>query len=194
MLPRAAVGVLVQVGLERVELAGPRSLPAAVGEFLPGGGAVEPLDGVQAPAQVAGDLAQAPPFGAQLVDQGVVPPGAFGVLPGGVGLRGGVQVPAAPVLVRPRRAEAPARPGRRGGRRRTSRRLWRGSATGGTGRRPGPRPVPRCGPRRRTSPRGPGRSPRRPGARSASPRAAGRRGLRGGPAARRSRMSMSSVP
>ena len=81
-----AVGVLVEVGLERVELAGARSLPAAVGEFLPGRGAVESLDGVQAPAQVAGDLPQSAPFGAQLVDQGVVPPGALGVLPGGVQL------------------------------------------------------------------------------------------------------------
>ena len=78
-----AVGVLVEVWLERVELAGARSLPAAVDEFLPGRGAVEPLDGVQAPAQVAGDLAQAPPFGTQLVDQGVVPLGALGVLPVG---------------------------------------------------------------------------------------------------------------
>jgi hypothetical protein len=83
-----AVGVLVEVGLERVDLAGARSLPAAVDEFLPGRGPVEALDGVQAPAQVAGDLAQAAPFGAQPVDQGVVPPGALGVLPGGVGLPG----------------------------------------------------------------------------------------------------------
>jgi hypothetical protein len=35
---------------------------------------------------VAGDLAQAPPFCAQLADQGVVPLGALGVLPVGVGL------------------------------------------------------------------------------------------------------------
>jgi hypothetical protein len=83
-----AVGVLAQVGLERVELARARSFPAAVGELLPGGGAVEPLDGVQAPAQVAGDLPQAAPFGAQPVDQLVVPPGALGVLPDGVRLRG----------------------------------------------------------------------------------------------------------
>jgi hypothetical protein len=46
------------------------------------------MDGVQAPAQVAGDLAQAPPFGAQSVDQGVVPPGALCVLPVGVRLPG----------------------------------------------------------------------------------------------------------
>jgi hypothetical protein len=64
----AAVGVLVEVGLERVELARAGSLPAAVGELLPGGGAVEPLDGVQAPAQVAGDLAEPASLGAQLVD------------------------------------------------------------------------------------------------------------------------------
>jgi hypothetical protein len=63
-----AVVVLVEVGLERVELARARSLPAAVDEFLPGRGPVEPLDGVQAPAQVAGDLPQAAPFGAQPVD------------------------------------------------------------------------------------------------------------------------------
>jgi hypothetical protein len=82
------VGVLVQVGLERAGLAGAWSLPPSVGEFLPGRGAVEALDGVQAPAQVAGDLAQAPPFGAQLADQGMVPLGALGVLPGGIGLCG----------------------------------------------------------------------------------------------------------
>jgi hypothetical protein len=44
----ALAGALVQVRLERVELAGPRLLPAAVGEFLPGGGAGVALDGVQA--------------------------------------------------------------------------------------------------------------------------------------------------
>jgi hypothetical protein len=81
-----AVGVLVEVGLERVELAGARTLPAAVDEFLPGRGAVESLDGVQAPAQVAGDLAEPAPFGAQPVDQGVVPLGALGVLPVGARL------------------------------------------------------------------------------------------------------------
>jgi hypothetical protein len=74
--------VLVQVGLERVELAGARPLPAAVGEFLPGGGAVVTLDGVQAPAQVAGDLPEAAPLGPQPVDQRVVLPDALGVLPG----------------------------------------------------------------------------------------------------------------
>jgi hypothetical protein len=63
-------------------------MPAAVGELLPGRGAVEPLDGVQAPAQVAGDLPQSSPLGAQPVDQRVVPPGALGVLPGGVRLPG----------------------------------------------------------------------------------------------------------
>jgi hypothetical protein len=62
--------------------------PAAVDEFLPGGGAVEALDGVQSPAQVMGDLAQAPPFSAQSVDQFVVPPGALCVLPFGVRLPG----------------------------------------------------------------------------------------------------------
>jgi len=83
--------VLVEVGLERVELARARPFPAAVGKFLPGGGAVESLDGVQAPAQVAGDFSQSPPFGAQPADQGVVPPGALGVLPGGIGLPGGLR-------------------------------------------------------------------------------------------------------
>ena len=83
-----AVGVLVQVGLERVELARARSFPAAVGEFLPGGGPVEALDGVQAPSQVAGDLAQAASFGAQPVDQCMMPAGALGVLPGRIGLCG----------------------------------------------------------------------------------------------------------
>ena len=78
--------MLVELGLEQVELAGARSLPAAVDELLPGGGAVESLDGMQAPAQVAGDLAEPPPFGAQPVDQGVVPLGALGVLPVGAGL------------------------------------------------------------------------------------------------------------
>jgi hypothetical protein len=58
----AAVRVLVQVGLERVELARARPLPAAVGEFLPGGGTVVTLDGVQASAQVAGDLPARSPW------------------------------------------------------------------------------------------------------------------------------------
>jgi hypothetical protein len=44
----------------------------------PGRGPVEPLDGVQAPAQVAGDLPQATPLGPQRVDQFVVPLGALG--------------------------------------------------------------------------------------------------------------------
>jgi hypothetical protein len=53
----AALGrALVQVGLERAGLAGAGSLPAAVGELLPGGGAGVAPDGVQSPAQVAGDL------------------------------------------------------------------------------------------------------------------------------------------
>ena len=77
----ALAGALVEVRLERVQLAGPRSLPAAVGELLPGGGAGVALDGVQPPAQVAGDLPQAAPLGEQFVDQRVVPPGAVGVLP-----------------------------------------------------------------------------------------------------------------
>jgi len=87
-----AVGVLVEVGLERVEFARARSLPASVGEFLPGRGAVESLDGVQAPAEVAGDLAQASPFGAQPVDQLVMPAGALGVLPRRIGLPGGFRL------------------------------------------------------------------------------------------------------
>jgi hypothetical protein len=52
-----------------VELAGPRALPAAVGEFLPGGGAPVALDRVQAPAQAAGDLPQPAPLSPQAVDQ-----------------------------------------------------------------------------------------------------------------------------
>jgi hypothetical protein len=149
-----AVGVPVEVGLERVELAGARSLPAAVDEFLPGRGAVEPLDGVQAPAQVTGDLAEPPPFGAQLVDQGVVPLGALGVLPVGVRLPGTFRFRQGRgiVLGGGQRAGALARPGRSGGRRRTSRQPWPGSATSGTGRRPGPPPAPRSWPRPRTIP------------------------------------------
>jgi hypothetical protein len=84
----AAVGVPVQVGLERVELAGSLCRPAALGEFLPGGGAVVALDGVQSPAKVAGDLPQPAPFGAQRVDQLVLAPGALGEPPGRVRARG----------------------------------------------------------------------------------------------------------
>jgi hypothetical protein len=86
MLPRAPSACWSRYGFERVELTGARSLPAAVDELLPRRGAVEPQDGVQAPAQVAGDLAEPPPFGAQPVHWGVVPPGALGVLPVGAGL------------------------------------------------------------------------------------------------------------
>jgi hypothetical protein len=149
-----AVGVLAEVGLERVELARARSLPAAVDELLPGRGAVESLDGVQAPAQVTGDLPQAAPFSA-----------ASGPVRGAAGCarrtsRWGQAarcplVPAWPGPALAGRAEAAARPGRSGGRRRTSRRPWRGSATGGTCRRPGPRPAPRSWRPRRTPPRGP---------------------------------------
>jgi hypothetical protein len=73
--------VLVEVGLERVEPAGPGCRPPAVDEFLPGGGAVVALDGVLAPAQVAGDFPDAAPFGAQAVDGGVVALRALGELP-----------------------------------------------------------------------------------------------------------------
>ena len=78
----ALAGVLVQVGLERIQLAGPRALPAPVGEFLPGGGAGVALDGMQSPAQVPGDLPQAAPLGEQPVDERVVLADAAGVLPG----------------------------------------------------------------------------------------------------------------
>ena len=71
-----------QVGLEQVEPARARYPPAAVNEFVPGGGAVITLDGVRAPAQVAGDLLEAAPLGPQPLDQRVVPPDALGVLPG----------------------------------------------------------------------------------------------------------------
>jgi hypothetical protein len=64
----ALARVLVEVGLERAELAGARCRPPAVGEFLPGGGAVVALDGVQSPAQVPGDLPQAASLGPQGVD------------------------------------------------------------------------------------------------------------------------------
>lgn len=46
------------------------------------------LDGVQSPAQVAGDLPEAVPLGSQPVDQRVVVPGALGVLPVGIRLPG----------------------------------------------------------------------------------------------------------
>ena len=61
-----AAVVLVEVWLERVELAGTRSLPASVDEFLPGRGAVVALDGVLSPAQVPGDLPDAASLGPQL--------------------------------------------------------------------------------------------------------------------------------
>jgi len=78
----ALARALVQVGPERVQLAGTWSLPAPVCQLLPGGGAGVALDGVQAPAQVPGDLPQPALFGQQSVDQRVVAPGAVGVLPG----------------------------------------------------------------------------------------------------------------
>ena len=59
----ALFGALAEVGLERVQLAGARLLPAPVSQFLPGGGACVALDGVQAPAQVAGDLPEPAPVG-----------------------------------------------------------------------------------------------------------------------------------
>jgi hypothetical protein len=83
----AAVGVLVEVGLERVELAGPRGGPAAVYEFLPGGGALVALDGVLSPAQLPGDLPDAPRLGPQAVDQGVIAFRALGELPRGLWCR-----------------------------------------------------------------------------------------------------------
>lgn len=82
------VGVLVKVGLERVELAGALCGPAAFGEFLPSGGAVVALDGVQPPAQVAGDLPQPAPLGAQRADQLVLAADALGELPGRIWRRG----------------------------------------------------------------------------------------------------------
>ena len=99
----ADVGVLVQVGLERVELARARLLPAAVGEFLPGRGAGVALDGVQSPAQVAGDLPQAAALGEQAMDGRVVSAGAVGVLAR---------------RIRPRGGRRPRRRGLRGGGRR----------------------------------------------------------------------------
>jgi hypothetical protein len=76
--------MLVEVGLERVELAGARSLPPPVDEFLPGRGALVALDGVLSPAQVPGDLSDAASLGPQLANQGVVPLRALGELPGGL--------------------------------------------------------------------------------------------------------------
>lgn len=55
---------------------------AAVGEFLPGGGAGVALHGVQAPAQVPGDLPQAAALGEQVVRDRVVPPDSVCILPG----------------------------------------------------------------------------------------------------------------
>ena len=78
----ALAGALVEVGLERVELARLLGLPAAVDELLPGSGAVVALDRVQAPAQVAGDLPQPAPLGPQRVDQLVLAAGGLGELPG----------------------------------------------------------------------------------------------------------------
>jgi hypothetical protein len=52
----------------------PSSLPAVLG--------VVALDGVQAPAQVAGDLPQAAPLRAQRADEFVLAPGALGELSG----------------------------------------------------------------------------------------------------------------
>jgi hypothetical protein len=69
----AVAGVLIQVGPERVQLAGTRSLPAPVGELLPGSGAGVALHGVQAPAQVPGDLAEPASLVQQLVHDCVVP-------------------------------------------------------------------------------------------------------------------------
>ncbi len=73
---------LVQMGLEGVEQAGARRLPAAIDEFLPGGGACVALDGVPSPAQVAGDGPHAVPLGQQFVHHRVVPAGSLGELPG----------------------------------------------------------------------------------------------------------------
>ena len=83
------VAAVVAEGLDLVEQAADAAAGAVVVLAGVGRERVEPLDGVQAPAQVAGDLPQAAPFGPPLVDQFVVPPGALGVLPGGAGLAGG---------------------------------------------------------------------------------------------------------
>src|SRR5215472_11645528 len=78
----AFVCTLVQAGLERVQLAGPWCLPAAIDQLLPGGRAGVALHGVPSPAQVPGDRADPVPVGEQLVHHRVVPAGAFGELPG----------------------------------------------------------------------------------------------------------------
>lgn len=77
----AAAGVLVGLGLEGVGLAGPASGPAVLRELLPGPGAVVALDGMRAPARVAGDLPQAAALGPQAVDQLVPEPCPPGGLP-----------------------------------------------------------------------------------------------------------------
>jgi hypothetical protein len=78
---------LAQVGLERVQLAGVRSLPAAIDQLLPGGGAGVALHGVPSPAQMAGDRADPVPLGEQFVHHLVVPAGPLGELPGRLRLR-----------------------------------------------------------------------------------------------------------
>ena len=73
---------LVQMGLERVQHAGARRLPAAIDKLLPGGGAGVALHGVPSPAQMPGDGPDPVPFSQQLVHHRVVPPGSLGELPG----------------------------------------------------------------------------------------------------------------
>jgi hypothetical protein len=83
----AFVCALVQVGLERVQHAGTRGLPAAVDEFLPGLGVRVALHSVPSPAQMAGDRPHPVPFGQQFVHHRVVPAGSLGELPARLWLR-----------------------------------------------------------------------------------------------------------
>jgi hypothetical protein len=70
------------MGLERVQHAGARRLPAAIDKLLPGSGARVALHGVPSPAQMPGDGPDRLPVSQQLVHHRVVPPGSLGELPG----------------------------------------------------------------------------------------------------------------
>ena len=78
----AFLAALAQMGLEGIQLAGTRCLPAAIDEFLPGGGAGVTLHGVLSPAQMPGDRPDPVPAGQQLVHHRVMPAGPPGELPG----------------------------------------------------------------------------------------------------------------
>src|SRR6266542_3549914 len=77
----ALLPALLQVRLERVQLAGARLAPLAVDQFLPGDRAGIPLHGVTTPAKVPSDGAQTMPLGEQAVHQRMVASGALGEPP-----------------------------------------------------------------------------------------------------------------